>query len=86
MNEIDSIIGNKEKLESKTYKEIKESNDRINKVGDIFEHSQAISPIIKKVENRIRGFVQIQNGCDHRCTFCIIPYGRGDSRVLNQRM
>ena len=82
MNEIDSIIGNKEKLESKTYKEIKESNDRINKVGDIFEHGQAISPIIKKVENRIRGFVQIQNGCDHRCTFCIIPYGRGDSRSV----
>ena len=54
MNEIDSIIGNKEKLESKTYKEIKESNDRVNKVGDIFEHGQAISPIIKKVENRIR--------------------------------
>ena len=82
MNEIDSIIGNKEKLESKTYKEIRESNDRINKVGDIFEHGQAISPIIKKVENRIRGFVQIQNGCDHRCTFCIIPYGRGDSRSV----
>ena len=80
MNEIDSIIGNKEKLESKTYKEIRESNDRINKVGDIFEHGQAISPIIKKVENRIRGFVQIQNGCDHRCTFCIIPFGRGNSR------
>ena len=83
MSEVDSIIGNKEKLESSTYKTIRESNKPVNLVGDIFENEQAISPIISKVKNRIRGFVQIQNGCDHRCTFCIIPYGRGNSRSVD---
>ena len=85
MSEIDSIIGNKEKLESLTYKNIRESNKPVNLVGDIFENAQAISPIINKVKNRIRGFVQIQNGCDHRCTFCIIPYGRGNSRSVDPK-
>ena len=83
MSEVDSIIGNKEKLESSIYKTIRESNKPVNLVGDIFENEQAISPIISKVKNRIRGFVQIQNGCDHRCTFCIIPYGRGNSRSVH---
>jgi len=83
MSEVDSIIGNKEKLESSTYKTIRESNEPVNLVGDIFENAQAISPIINKVKNRIRGFVQIQNGCDHRCTFCIIPFGRGPSRSVS---
>ncbi len=83
MSEVDSIIGNREKLESSTYKTIRESNKPVNLVGDIFENEQAISPIISKVKNRIRGFVQIQNGCDHRCTFCIIPYGRGNSRSVH---
>ena len=85
MSEVDSIIGNKEKLESSTYKTIRESNKPVNLVGDIFENEQAISPIINKVKNRIRGFVQIQNGCDHRCTFCIIPYGRGNSRSVDPK-
>ena len=85
MSEVDSIIGNKEKLESSTYKTIRESNKTVNLVGDIFENEQAISPIISKVKNRIRGFVQIQNGCDHRCTFCIIPYGRGNSRSVDPK-
>ena len=85
MSEVDSIIGNKEKLESSTYKTIRESNKPVNLVGDIFENEQAMSPIISKVKNRIRGFVQIQNGCDHRCTFCIIPYGRGNSRSVDPK-
>ena len=85
MSEVDSIIGNKEKLESSTYKTKRESNKPVNLVGDIFENEQAISPIISKVKNRIRGFVQIQNGCDHRCTFCIIPYGRGNSRSVDPK-
>ena len=85
MSEVDSIIGNKEKLESSTYKTIRKSNKPVNLVGDIFENEQAISPIISKVKNRIRGFVQIQKGCDHRCTFCIIPYGRGNSRSVDPK-
>ena len=82
MSEIDAIIGNKEKLEEKTYERLRTANDKVNEVGDILQESQAIAPIIDKVEQRIRGFVQIQNGCDHRCTFCVIPYGRGNSRSV----
>ena len=82
MREVDAIIGNKEKLEEKTYERIRTANDKVNEVGNILQESQAIAPIIDKVEKRVRGFVQIQNGCDHRCTFCIIPYGRGNSRSV----
>mgnify|MGYP003328760170 CR=1 FL=1 len=82
MSEIHAIIGNKEKLEEKTYERLRTANDKVNVVGDILQERQAIAPIIDKVEQRIRGFVQIQNGCDHRCTFCIIPYGRGNSRSV----
>lgn len=81
MEEIDSVLGNKEKLEESTYLSLS-SNKNITKVSDIFEETKASSPIVEKIENKIRGFVQIQNGCDHRCTFCIIPYGRGNSRSV----
>jgi len=81
MKEVDSILGNKEKLNNSTYLALS-SNRNINVVSDIFQEKKAYSPIIEKIENKIRGFVQIQNGCDHRCTFCIIPYGRGNSRSV----
>ena len=81
MEEVDSILGNKEKLDSSTYIALS-SNKDITMISDIFEEKKAHSPIIEKIENKIRGFVQIQNGCDHRCTFCIIPYGRGNSRSV----
>ena len=81
MEEVDSILGNKEKLNNSTYLALS-SNKNINVVSDIFEEKKAYSPVIEKIENKIRGFVQIQNGCDHRCTFCIIPYGRGNSRSV----
>ena len=81
MEEIDSVLGNKEKLEESTYLSLS-SNKNLTKVSDIFEEKKASSPIVEKIENKIRGFVQIQNGCDHRCTFCIIPYGRGNSRSV----
>ena len=81
MEEVDSILGNKEKLDNTTYLALS-SNRNINVISDIFEEKKAYSPIIEKIENKIRGFVQIQNGCDHRCTFCIIPYGRGNSRSV----
>ena len=81
MKEIDSVVGNKEKLEESTYLSLS-SNKNLTKVSDIFEEKKASSPVVEKIENKIRGFVQIQNGCDHRCTFCIIPYGRGNSRSV----
>ncbi len=84
MEEVDSILGNKEKLDNSTYIALS-SNKDITMISDIFEEKKAHSPIIEKIENKIRGFVQIQNGCDHRCTFCIIPYGRGNSRSVEPK-
>ena len=75
------IKHDEEKLEETTYLSLS-SNKNLTKVSDIFEEKKASSPVVEKIENKIRGFVQIQNGCDHRCTFCIIPYGRGNSRSV----
>ena len=57
-------------------------NKKIVAVSDILEDKKAQSPVIDSVKDKIRAFVQIQNGCDHRCTFCIIPFGRGNSRSV----
>jgi threonylcarbamoyladenosine tRNA methylthiotransferase MtaB len=43
---------------------------------------ETASHMVDAIEGRARAFVQVQNGCDHRCTFCIIPYGRGNSRSV----
>src|SRR4029078_4524624 len=51
-------------------------------VGDIMAERQAPSPLVDGLGTRSRAYVQVQNGCDHRCTFCIIPHGRGDSRSV----
>jgi threonylcarbamoyladenosine tRNA methylthiotransferase MtaB len=52
-------------------------------VGDIMAVTDMIPPRLDRIAGHTRGFVQIQNGCDHRCTFCIIPFGRGNSRSLS---
>ena len=44
--------------------------------------TETAAHLIDGLEGRARAFVQVQNGCDHRCTFCIIPYGRGNSRSV----
>ena len=77
-DEVSSLIGNREKLDNKIYEAISENleNKKIVAVSDILEDKKAQSPIIDSVKDKIRAFVQIQNGCDHRCTFCIIPFER----------
>src|SRR5690606_16403419 len=52
------------------------------RVNDIFEARETAGHLVEGFEGRTRAFVQVQNGCDHRCTFCIIPYGRGNSRSV----
>jgi threonylcarbamoyladenosine tRNA methylthiotransferase MtaB len=52
------------------------------RVNDIFAARETALPFVEGIEGRARAFVQVQNGCDHRCTFCIIPYGRGNSRSV----
>ena len=51
-------------------------------VGDIMAERRNAGPLIDGLGTRARAYVQVQNGCDHRCTFCIIPYGRGNSRSV----
>jgi threonylcarbamoyladenosine tRNA methylthiotransferase MtaB len=77
MPEVDRVIGNEEKLTPQSW-----AGERRVAVGDIMAAKQIALPVIDSIEGHTRAFVQVQNGCDHRCTFCIIPYGRGNSRSL----
>lgn len=84
MAEVDLVLGNAEKLESKTYEALAFGvalNDKIH-VDDIGSVTETAGHLIEGLDGRTRAFVQVQNGCDHRCTFCIIPYGRGPSRSV----
>ena len=56
-------------------------NDKVQ-VNDIMSVRETAGHLIEGIDGRTRAFVQVQNGCDHRCTFCIIPYGRGPSRSV----
>jgi threonylcarbamoyladenosine tRNA methylthiotransferase MtaB len=77
MPEVDRVIGNEEKLTPQSWA----GSERVD-VGDIMAAQQIALPPVDAIEGHTRAFVQVQNGCDHRCTFCIIPYGRGNSRSL----
>ncbi|MBI76883.1 MAG: tRNA (N(6)-L-threonylcarbamoyladenosine(37)-C(2))-methylthiotransferase MtaB [Rhodospirillaceae bacterium] len=79
MEEVDFVLGNEEKLKGKTWSEIK-NFESYTQVSDIMSVSETSAQKINGLENKARAFVQIQQGCDHRCTFCIIPFGRGQSR------
>lgn len=85
MDEIDLIIGNDDKLKSQSYRALPEfgvNNFEKVRVNDIFEVEENAPQMVDAIEGHTRAFVQVQNGCDHRCTFCIIPYGRGNSRSV----
>lgn len=77
MPEVDQVIGNAEKLTEDAYR----SNARVL-VGDIMTVRETAGHLIEGFEGRARAFVQVQQGCDHRCTFCIIPFGRGPNRSV----
>jgi threonylcarbamoyladenosine tRNA methylthiotransferase MtaB len=77
MAEVYRVVGNEEKFDARTWS----SADKIA-VSDIMAVKTMRPHAIDSIEGRSRAFVQVQNGCDHRCTFCIIPYGRGNSRSL----
>jgi threonylcarbamoyladenosine tRNA methylthiotransferase MtaB len=80
MSETDRVLGNAEKLSAAAWN----AGDDVPKsmVGDIMAVKGAGAHLIDTFANRTRAFVQVQNGCDHRCTFCIIPFGRGNSRSV----
>lgn len=84
MAEVDLVIGNADKLKAESYQPMAFGvplNDKVQ-VNDIMSVRETAGHLIEGMDGRARAFVQVQNGCDHRCTFCIIPYGRGPSRSV----
>ncbi|AGF75149.1 tRNA modification enzyme, MiaB family [Bartonella australis AUST/NH1] len=85
MTEVNLILGNEEKLHAHSYRQLPDfgvNHEEKLRVNDIMEVRKNAPHMIDAVEGRTRAFVQVQNGCDHHCTFCIIPYGRGPSRSV----
>ncbi len=85
MEEVDRVIGNTEKMQPETWAAM--APDLIGstepvQVDDIMSVTETAGHLIDGFGTRARAYVQVQNGCDHRCTFCIIPYGRGNSRSV----
>ena len=85
MAEVDVVIGNTEKMNPATWANM--APDLIGQtepvqVDDIMSVTETAGHLIDGFGTRSRAYVQVQNGCDHRCTFCIIPYGRGNSRSV----
>jgi threonylcarbamoyladenosine tRNA methylthiotransferase MtaB len=84
MAEVDLVIGNADKMKAESYAPMAfgvKLNDKVQ-VNDIMAVREQAGHLIDGMDGRARAFVQVQNGCDHRCTFCIIPYGRGPSRSV----
>ena len=80
ISEVDFVIGNKEKLKKTTWSSLSKKNPI--QVSNIFEDNNFQNNIVEKFEGKSRAYIEIQQGCDHRCTFCIIPYGRGNNRSV----
>ena len=84
MPEVSLVLGNDDKMRAVPWQNAKakfEAGDKLA-VSDIMAVTNPAAPPIESQDGRTRAFVQIQNGCDHRCTFCIIPFGRGNSRSV----
>ena len=85
MPEVDLVLGNEEKLKSASYRSLPDfgvSATEKLRVNDIMSVTETAPQMVKLIDGHVRAFIQVQNGCDHRCTFCIIPYGRGNSRSV----
>lgn len=80
--DVDLVLGNEEKLHLSSYVDFGVGSTERVKVNDIFSIKETAAQFIDGFEGRARAFLQVQNGCDHRCTFCIIPFGRGNSRSV----
>ena len=85
MDEVDAVLGNHEKLGAENWQALAASNsgDLPSRVGDIMQVREVAPHLLSGFDHKARAFLQIQQGCDHRCSFCIIPYGRGVSRSVS---
>jgi len=83
MREVDAVIGNTEKMQASTWADLAgDFGTEPVQVDDIMSVTETAGHLIDGFGTRSRAYVQVQNGCDHRCTFCIIPFGRGNSRSV----
>ena len=82
MDEVDAVLGNEEKLKAESFTALSLSREPHVAVADIMTVTETAPHLISGFAARARAFVEIQQGCDHRCTFCIIPFGRGNSRSV----
>jgi threonylcarbamoyladenosine tRNA methylthiotransferase MtaB len=82
MPEVNLVLGNREKLETASYRDFGIAIAERVRVNDIMSVKETAAQFVDGFEGRARAFLQVQNGCDHRCTFCIIPFGRGNSRSV----
>lgn len=82
MPEVDQVVGNHDKLRPETWQTLAATPSPRLLVSDVFKLRELAAHMVEGFDGRTRAFVQVQQGCDHRCTFCIIPYGRGPSRSL----
>ncbi len=82
MAEVDGVLGNAEKLTAQAYADFGTGQSEKIRVNDIMSIRETAGQMVDHFEGHTRAFLQVQNGCDHRCTFCIIPYGRGNSRSV----
>ena len=81
MDEVDQVVGNSEKRDISS--SLRNNNSEI--VSDIMVNKDPLNSLTSGYKNRTRAFVEIQNGCNHRCTFCIIPFGRGNLRSKSKK-
>ena len=82
MAEVDAVLGNREKLSSEAYADFGTGSALRVRVNDIMSVRETAPQMVDHFDGRTRAFLEVQNGCDHRCTFCVIPYGRGNSRSV----
>lgn len=84
MPEVDLVLGNEEKLAAASYRAagFGVAETMAVRVDDIMSVTETAGHLVEGMDGRARAFVEVQNGCDHRCTFCIIPFGRGPSRSV----
>lgn len=82
MPEVDHVLGNAEKLKPETFRALADGSASRVQASDIMSVRETASHMVDAFPSKARAWLEVQNGCDHRCTFCIIPYGRGPSRSV----
>jgi threonylcarbamoyladenosine tRNA methylthiotransferase MtaB len=85
MPEVDHVMGNAEKLDASKWQALADGTAGDLVVSDIMTLNETAAHMVDSFAGHTRGFLQVQQGCDHRCTFCIIPYGRGNNRSAPAR-